>query len=277
MPARATRLLHTTISHTDALIWLPRPRLLVVDDSQLNLDVARKVLELEGAEVVTLHQRRGSVEGAARERSTVRRRRAGRADAGMDGLALARAVRGLSGCGSLPLVALSAGVLQQERDLALRANMSDFLPKPLEPRRLVACLRRHVERGRGTPVPVLQRNGPVVVTELPAALEIEGIDDHRIALPLPLRRDRALLLSLLRHLVGDLDMLSAKSTDLMPALLHRLRGSAQVVGAMALEEAAFQFEVALRQQDDHAVATARQAFGQRAAALAFASRCALQV
>ncbi|MDO9091046.1 MAG: response regulator [Rubrivivax sp.] len=128
MAARATRLLHTTSSHTDALIWLPRLRLLVVDDSQLNLDVACKVLELEGAEAVT----RTSGEGA----SKALRGSAARFDAavldvqmpGMDGLALARAARGLPGCGSLPLVGLSAGVLKQERNLALRANMSEFLP-----------------------------------------------------------------------------------------------------------------------------------------------------
>lgn len=113
-----------------------------------------------------------------------------------------------------------------------------------------------------------------MVTDLPTALEIEGIDEDRTSLPL---RDRALLLSLVPRLVGDLDILPATATDLMPALLHRLRGSAQVVGAMALGEAAFQFEVALREQDDHAAATARQAFAQRAAALASASRCALQV
>lgn len=121
-------LLHTTISHTDALIWLPRLHLLVVDDSQLNLDVACKVLELEGAEAVTCT----SGEGA----SKALRGSAARFDAavldvqmpGMDGLALARAARGLPGCGSLPLVGLSAGVLKQERNLALRANMSEFLP-----------------------------------------------------------------------------------------------------------------------------------------------------
>jgi CheY-like chemotaxis protein len=59
----------------------------------------------------------------------------------MDGLSATRAIRASAEFAALPVVALSAGVLPEEREAALAAGVNDFLPKPLEIERMVAVLR----------------------------------------------------------------------------------------------------------------------------------------
>jgi len=51
----------------------------------------------------------------------------------MDGLASARAIRALPGArGQVPIIALTADVMNDARERALRAGMNDFLSKPLQ-------------------------------------------------------------------------------------------------------------------------------------------------
>ena len=114
-----------------------------------------------------------------------------------------------------------AGVQRADRDLATAAGMSDFLPKPLEPRRLIRCLRRHVEARRGQPLPVTPRQAAAAPAADAGGLGIAGIDEDAIAPSL--RRDRALLLSMVRRMLAEFGGLAAvPAADLAP-LLHKLR------------------------------------------------------
>ena len=59
----------------------------------------------------------------------------------MDGLTATREIRQDPGLSALPVVALTAGVLPEEREAALNAGMNDFLAKPLDTQRLAAVLQ----------------------------------------------------------------------------------------------------------------------------------------
>jgi len=50
----------------------------------------------------------------------------------MDGLSAARTIRQKPDLDGLPIIALSASVLPEEREAALRAGMNDFIAKPLD-------------------------------------------------------------------------------------------------------------------------------------------------
>jgi CheY-like chemotaxis protein len=50
----------------------------------------------------------------------------------MDGLEATRAIRGEPQLTTLPVIALSAGVMAEERRQALDAGVNDFLPKPMD-------------------------------------------------------------------------------------------------------------------------------------------------
>lgn len=251
MPERAARLLDAShVGHTECM-WLVGLHVLVVDDSSINLEVARKVLELEGAEVTTCT----GGEAALRLLNDP----AARFDAalldvqmpGMDGFELLRRLRQLPTRHELPAVALTAGVQRQEREAAVAAGMTDFLAKPLEPRRLIRCLRRHVERRRGTPIAVLARESKVDTPQEALNFGIDGIDDEAIAPSL--RSDRPLMLSMIRRLLAEYADLGTVPRRDLHATIHKLRGSVGVVGATKLAAAAARLESALKLPSDEGI------------------------
>ncbi|MEN9543695.1 MAG: hypothetical protein RLZZ598_528, partial [Pseudomonadota bacterium] len=192
----------------------------------------------------------------------------------MDGIELLRRLPGLPGCGDLPAIALTAGVQRDDRNVAEAAGMTDFLPKPLEPRRLIRSLRRHVQVRRGAAVPVQPRPTPAAPGQALPPLDIDGIEDDAIAPSL--RRDRPLVLSMIRRLLAEFGALGAEPAQTLPARLHKLRGSAGVVGARELADAAQQLERALQAGDEVVQGTALTRLVGLLDAMARAARPALQ-
>ncbi len=224
--------------------------LLVVDDSDINLEVARRMLEQRGADV---HCEMGALEALARLRGGER------FDAvlmdiqmpGMDGLEATQQIRQQLGLTSLPVIALTAGALMEERRRALESGMNDFLTKPLDPEILVRTLRRHIEASRGQPLPV---HAHAAEDSQPADWpQIEGIAAKGAALRLG--GDAALFRRLLARLLKAYDADWPKRLAQLDAVscaaeLHKLRGSAGLLGAEALQELAGQGEARLRSGAD---------------------------
>jgi CheY-like chemotaxis protein len=61
---------------------------------------------------------------------------------GMDGLAATQAIRALPGRANLPILAMTAGSLDDDRARCGAAGMNDFIRKPVAPERLYAVLER---------------------------------------------------------------------------------------------------------------------------------------
>jgi signal transduction histidine kinase/ActR/RegA family two-component response regulator len=117
-------------------------RVLAVDDNRINLMVASKALEQLGI----------LAETAGDGQQALDRLRAGPTDFDavlmdiqmpvMDGLTATREIRRDPALRHLPVIALSAGVLPEEREAALAAGVNDFLGKPLKLENLQAVLYR---------------------------------------------------------------------------------------------------------------------------------------
>ncbi len=116
-------------------------RLLVAEDNALCARIARQLLS--GA--------KADVEIACDGADAVSRFAKGRYDAvvmdmrmpGVDGCTAAKAIRAQEPKGAhVPIVAMTAGQEEQDREEALRAGMDDCLLKPLEVNRLARALRR---------------------------------------------------------------------------------------------------------------------------------------
>ena len=61
----------------------------------------------------------------------------------LDGLAASRAIRALPGPpGRIPIIALTANAMDNDRRLCLAAGMNDFLSKPIDVTQLDQTLRR---------------------------------------------------------------------------------------------------------------------------------------
>ena len=247
-PDRMQQLVESSLRNSDEFVWLPGVRVLVVDDSSLNLDVARKVLEREGATVVTCDSGLLALNTLRRLHESFDAVLMDVQMPGMDGVEVARQIREMDGVGPLPIIALTAGVLREERDRALASGMNEFLSKPLDPRRMIATLRSLVQRERGKVIPVQLRskNGANGLPSAKESLGIAGINEDYID-------DRPLLLSMIRRLLAEFGSVSHEPTEGLQARMHKLRGSAQIVGAGEVAKSAHDVEVALKRADGSAV------------------------
>ena len=118
--------------------------LLVVDDSEINRNVAYQILTGEKANVECTENGR---EAIALLIARPKHFHAVLMDVQMpimDGYAATRKIRTLPELNGLPIIALTAGAFKTYRTAALEAGMDDFIAKPFDVDELVACVERHV-------------------------------------------------------------------------------------------------------------------------------------
>jgi CheY-like chemotaxis protein/HPt (histidine-containing phosphotransfer) domain-containing protein len=262
-----SRVLQATRLDSANTLWLADMRVLLVDDSEINLEVARRLLECRGARVQTCTSGSQALDCL--------RARPADFDAvlmdvqmpDMDGLEATRRIRTECGAAQLPVIALTAGALVEERRRALEAGMQDFLSKPLDPTQLIRVLRRCVEAARGAVLPVKEgafKRGPAAAAA--AWPQVAGIDVADVAARLG--HDLPLFLCMLRQLLlefRDLAQVPECACDvgdprrLLAARLHKLRGSASTVGAHELHRLAGLAEASLKDTHNQTQAQAHTA------------------
>jgi PAS domain S-box-containing protein len=225
--------------------------ILVADDSDVNRDVARSILERKGARVVLAEDGAQAVE--------LMRRGGHRVDLVlmdihmpvMDGFDATRTIRQTLRLTDLPILALTAGVTSDERDGARAAGMDDFITKPFDPDRL---LRGIVERlGLELPPDATASTAPAPPDRPGSAWpDIAGIDTDRARLHLS--QDPVLFDSLLRRFFSicrpvapevDLDDPAERARAVHE--VHLLSGNAGTLGMAQLHALATELEGRLRE------------------------------
>ncbi len=199
----------------------------------------------------------------------------------MDGFEATRAIRAQPALASLPILAMTANIFEEDRRACMDAGMDDFVPKPVEPALLYATLLRWLPR-RGlrtaqslpaTPAPIREADA----AQIAASVGLDAIEGLRPTQALQaLRGDVARYLDLLKQLrtthAADpqriADAWAGGETDAARQRAHALKGAAATLGANAVQEAAAELETALRVPVDRArVEQLMLALRQRAEAL----------
>jgi len=105
----------------------------------------------------------------------------------MDGLDVCRAMRARS---SLPILMLTARGDAMDRVIGLEIGADDYLPKPFEPRELLARLRAILRRSRGGEQPDVLRFGRLEIDRGAREIRVDGevkpLTSHQFALLLAL-------------------------------------------------------------------------------------------
>jgi signal transduction histidine kinase/CheY-like chemotaxis protein len=118
-------------------------RLLVVDDSPINLKLAERVLQREGAEVTLMSDGQQALDGLRAHPAGFDLVLMDIHMPVMDGLTATRAIREELGLHTLPVIALTAGVMANEKQNALDAGINDFLPKPMDMDLMATMIRTY--------------------------------------------------------------------------------------------------------------------------------------
>lgn len=220
---------------------------LVADDSAINREVAKRILELEGASVWLAEDGQQAVEHLLAAPGAVDIVLMDVHMPVLDGYGATRRIRASLELAGLPVVALTAATLASEHRHVLEAGMNDVLFKPFEAQTLVNCILRFVTRhDRPLEEPELVQRPPVA-HDWPRIAGIDGRDVGR-----RLRGDVDLFRSMLRRLLSDFDDLGREAPSDETALatlagrMHNLKGSAGTLGAKALERLAYETENACR-------------------------------
>ncbi|MEJ2618693.1 MAG: PAS domain S-box protein [Candidatus Thiodiazotropha sp.] len=169
---------------------------------------------------------------------------------GMDGLQATRAIRALPNCATLPIVAMTANIFDEDRERCRAAGMNDFLTKPVEPEQLFSTLLRWLPSAKIT------RSAIQVATEmLPTSLAaIPGLDTERAL------GSAATYLSLLRqYALEHADAMARLRPQMLKGdrdtagrLTHTLKSNSGSMGATLVQHLASELEAAFKAGADTA-------------------------
>ena len=231
--------------------------ILVADDNAINLKVALAMLGKLGYEAATAVNGREAVEMVDASLRTgtggpPRQYAAILMDANMpvmDGFVASRLILAAHGTSAPPLIALTASVMEEDRQRCLEAGMIGFLPKPLRMDELSEALARYARQpGHENAAEIIAPGAMPAAQEAPLGLEPEPelidwsrLEQFREFDDEDLSMTREVLLLFIAEMPQRTDdiccALAACDGAVLSRAAHALKGAASNVGAQALSDA----------------------------------------
>ncbi|MEO5373122.1 MAG: response regulator [Alphaproteobacteria bacterium] len=265
--------------------------ILLVEDNEINQEIAHAILSGEGA---TVRVAENGVAAVSALESTSRPFDVVLMDIHMpvmDGYEATRRIRANPARAGLPIIAMTASAMVEEREKCLEIGMNDHIPKPIDVDQTLATLKKwmtprdddnevEVENAdeEQAAAPVAKAAAPAVAPVTPVASQIS---DHGVPRDMPGFDIPTALLringneQLLRRLLVSfaqanaslaprvLAALEADDIDAAFSLVHAVKGSAGNLGATDLFKAAEAFQTVLMKRDKERYAAHFKAFERR--------------
>ncbi len=238
----------------DELNHIRGARILLVEDNEINQQVAQELLESQGF----------IVEIANNGQEGVDRLTAANYDLVlmdiqmpvMGGYEAAQAIRLIPEFQNLPIVAMTANAMVGDREKAFDAGMNDHIAKPIDPKQLYSALVQFIAAGDRVIPETYLDSQPLSEPEDDLPEHLAGID-----ITAGLSRvggNTKLYLSLLKkfqHNQADTvaeiqDAVSQNDMELAVRLAHTIKGVSGNIGAMELHSAAEKLESQLKDQPE---------------------------
>ncbi|THB80962.1 MAG: response regulator [Desulfobacteraceae bacterium] len=226
-------------------------RILLVEDNEINQQLARELLERAGLNVAVANHGREAL--ARLEKSVFEAVLMDIQMPVMDGYEACRRIRMNSRFDSLPIIAMTAHALAGHREKCIDAGMNDHIPKPIAPDTLFTTLLRwiHPSRKRRVDLPFVEYQEPD-----PGKA---GLDDvPGISVRSGLARamgNQVLYMELLEKFrartpdaARDIDRaLAGGDHEAAKRMAHTIKGTSGNIGAKNLHQAAGDLEKAIKQ------------------------------
>ncbi|MCP4143432.1 MAG: response regulator [Chloroflexi bacterium] len=228
--------------------------ILLVEDNEINQQVARELLEQAGAKVSVADNGEIAVKKVEKERF----------DCilmdlqmpGIDGLTATRIIRNRLAPSDLPVIAMTASAMASDREQCINAGMNDYIAKPFKPADLYKTLVRWTRSGA---VPeIVGTDAPPDESVQRSADDFPPLDgvDVRAGL-LNMNGDQKLYLKILKNIhkrfrditeqiQAELDHGAIEAARL---LAHTFKGLSGSMGAKELEKISFKLESSLKEED----------------------------
>jgi CheY-like chemotaxis protein/HPt (histidine-containing phosphotransfer) domain-containing protein len=225
----------------------PRGRALLVEDSPVSAEVAGEILLMGGYAFDLVGDGAAAVEAVRSHAYDVVLM-----DCQLpvlDGFEATRLIRTMEREGTasgkrsvpLPIIALTASATTGDLARCKEAGMNDYVPKPVDARRLLATIASHVGNGRGEEPPTREVAVHSLAADLPRALERLGGNDELLRrITTQFVQGAAGVRTELQHAAGKGD------AGALAFSAHRLRGQAASFEASALVTASTSLEDAAR-------------------------------
>lgn len=220
---------------------------LVVDDSRTNRDVLERMLIREGARATMAENGQQALEHLMAQTDPFDAVLMDVQMPVMDGLTATRAIRGKLGFTDLPVIAVTAGVLAEQRDETRAAGCNDFLCKPIDHEELVSKL---IEWTSGESASAVAEKGELA-SDFP---KVRGIDVYKASAVLG--HDPDLFVAMMKNFVEEFSAVAQEirqdvesvEFEIAANRLHALRGAAGYIGATELMQSALELEVAITER-----------------------------
>ncbi|HEX5344998.1 MAG TPA: response regulator [Duganella sp.] len=239
-----TRAVGKQQQYSEAMAQLDGARVLLVEDNEMNQELATDLLGKAGIEVVLANHGQEALDILARDRNFDGVLMDCQMPV-MDGYQASRALRAQPGWEELPIIAMTANAMAGDREKVLEAGMQDHIAKPINVSEMFTTLARWVKPKHGAPVATAATSGEdAVLPPLP------GIDT-KAGLATTMDNPALYRRLLLKFLHGqsnfaadfhaaqlDPDRSAARRT------VHTLKGMAGNIGASRVQAAAQLLETA---------------------------------
>ena len=224
---------------SDKLIHVQGSRILVVEDNEINRQVIRELLEQAGLRVEEAVDGESALTMLDHEDHGIDLVLMDIEMPGMNGYEACTRLRTRTFLQNLPILAMTAHAMQEDRDKSLAAGMNDHLVKPIEPETVYAAIATWVPARKILKGEVKHPRLPIPATEamLPAA--ISGIDMkaglRRIG-GNPLTYMKALRRFAELHAAVPEQLRAGPNPREIPQIVHGLKGVAGNIGAVDLAD-----------------------------------------
>ncbi len=253
---------------------LSHAHLLLAEDNELNQEVALGLLEETKCKVTLVENGQEALEAVQKEAFDLILMDIQMPI--MDGYEATSRMRTLESAGELlakgsesaqpgriPIIAMTAGTLNRDKNRATEAGMDDHVPKPVNPNQFFWVLEKWIGRGTTVEETTAQQPGEEpqqIPGEGPLAslapfpgidlqkglLHVQGDELRLQKLMLKFRQNQATVINEISNALDDGDR------PLAHRLAHTLKGLAGMLGATALQESARVLETALKEDPGEA-------------------------
>ena len=229
-------------------------RILLVEDNEINQQVAVELLGGVGACVTVTGNGREAVEKLAAWPTDFDVVLMDLQMPEMDGYQAAAKIRADAQFANLPVIAMTAHATVEERQLCLAAGMNDHIAKPIDPTALFETVARYYKPSiHGAPpvAPVAEGEDAETDPDLP---EVEGLETTAGLLRVAGNRKlyKKLLLQFVEQQADAADLVgqafAAGDTATAERLAHTVKSVAGTIGAGAVQAAAAEIEKAIRER-----------------------------